>query len=82
MLGEIRLLDFSCGMNLSAQGTHIIDWAMSLNEDSPIVRVFGTVSVPSRWTVPILLRMPHRAKWSLKTGSMDFGTPVLRRHAL
>ena len=31
-------------MNLSAQGTHIIDWAMSLNSDSPIVRVFGTVS--------------------------------------
>ncbi|RKU08140.1 hypothetical protein C6503_23450 [Candidatus Poribacteria bacterium] len=43
-LGKIRLLDFSCGMNLSAQGTHIIDWAMSLNDDSPIVRVFGAVS--------------------------------------
>ena len=43
-LGNIHLLDFSCGMNLSAQGTHIIDWAMSLNNDSPIVRVFGTVS--------------------------------------
>ena len=43
-LGEIRLLDFSCGMNLTAQGTHIIDWAMSLNGDSPIVRVFGTAS--------------------------------------
>ena len=42
-LGKIHLLDFSCGMNLSAQGTHIIDWAMSLNNDSPIVRVFGTV---------------------------------------
>ena len=43
-LGKIHLLDFSCGMNLSAQGTHIIDWAMSLNGDSPIVRVFGTAS--------------------------------------
>ena len=43
-LGKIHLLDFSCGMNLSAQGTHIIDWAMSLNNDSPIVRVFGTAS--------------------------------------
>ena len=43
-LGKIRFLDFSCGMNLSAQGTHIIDWAMSLNNDSPIVRVFGIVS--------------------------------------
>ena len=45
-LGKIHLLDFSCGMNLSAQGTHIIDWAMSLNNDSPIVRVFGTASGP------------------------------------
>ena len=43
-LGSIRFLDFSCGMNLTAQGTHIIDWAMSLNGDSPIVRVFGTAS--------------------------------------
>ena len=43
-LGRVRFLDFSCRMNLAAQGTHIIDWAMSLNEDSPIVRVFGTVS--------------------------------------
>lgn len=43
-LGKVYLLDFSCGMNLSAQGTHIIDWAMSLNDDSPIARVFGTVS--------------------------------------
>ena len=43
-LGNIRFLDFSCGMNLTAQGTHIIDWAMSLNGDSPIIRVFGTAS--------------------------------------
>jgi len=43
-LGKLRFLDFSCGMNLTAQGTHIIDWAMSLNNDSPIVRVFGTAS--------------------------------------
>lgn len=43
-VGNINSLDFSCGMNLTAQGTHIIDWAMSLNNDSPIVRVFGTVS--------------------------------------
>ncbi len=43
-LGAIQLLDFSCGMNLTAQGTHIIDWAMCLNNDSPIVRVFGAVS--------------------------------------
>ena len=43
-LGNVNFLNFSCGMNLTAQGTHIIDWAMSLNNDSPIVRVFGTAS--------------------------------------
>lgn len=43
-LGNINFLNFSCGMNLIAQGTHIIDWAMSLNNDSPIVRVFGAAS--------------------------------------
>lgn len=43
-LGKVNFLNFSCGMNLTAQGTHIIDWAMALNNDSPIVRVFGTAS--------------------------------------
>ena len=43
-LGSLRFLDFSCGMNITAQGTHIIDWAMFLNGDSPIVRVFGNAS--------------------------------------
>ena len=43
-LGKLLLLDFSAGMNIAGQGTHIIDWAMSLNEDSPVVRVFGSVS--------------------------------------
>ena len=43
-LGELLFLDFSCGMNLSAQGTHIIDWAMALNNDAPIVSVFATAS--------------------------------------
>ncbi len=43
-LGSLRFLDFSCGMNISAQGTHIIDWAMFLNGGSPIVQVFGNAS--------------------------------------
>ena len=43
-LGSLRFLDFSCGMNIAAQGTHIIDWAMFLNKDSPIVRVFGNAN--------------------------------------
>ncbi len=43
-LGELLFLDFSAGMNISGQGTHMLDWAMSLNEDSPVVRVFGAAS--------------------------------------
>jgi len=43
-LGKLLFLDFSAGMNISGQGTHILDYAMSLNEDSPVVRVFGAAS--------------------------------------
>jgi len=43
-MGNLLFLDFSAGMNISGQGTHMIDWAMSLNEDAPVVRVFGQAS--------------------------------------
>jgi predicted dehydrogenase len=43
-LGALRTLDFSAGMNISGQGTHMLDYAMSLNEDARVVRVFGAVS--------------------------------------
>lgn len=43
-LGKVRFLDFSAGMTISGQGTHMLDYAMSLNEDSPVVRVFGAAS--------------------------------------
>ena len=43
-LGKPRLIDMSAGMNLSAQGTHILNYGMALNGDSPVDRVFGTVS--------------------------------------
>jgi predicted dehydrogenase len=43
-LGKLLSLDFSAQMNIAAQGTHIIDWAMSLNYDLWVRRVFGGVS--------------------------------------
>jgi len=43
-LGKLLFLDFSAGMNISGQGTHILDYAMSLNQDTPAVRVFGAAS--------------------------------------
>lgn len=43
-LGKLLFLDFSAGMNISGQGTHILDYAMSLNQNKPVVRVFGVAS--------------------------------------
>lgn len=43
-LGDLLWINFFARMNLSAQGTHMIDWAMSLNDDSPVTQVFGNIS--------------------------------------
>ena len=40
-LGNVLFLDISAGMNISGQGTHILNYGMALNGDSPVVRVFG-----------------------------------------
>lgn len=43
-LGRLRTLEFSAVGVICDQGVHGLDWAMALNQDSPPVRVFGTVS--------------------------------------
>ena len=43
-LGQVRFLDTTAGMTISGQGTHMLDYAMSLNDDAPVVRVFGAAS--------------------------------------
>jgi len=43
-LGKVLMLAASAGMNISGQGTHILNYAMSLNGDSPVVRVFGAAA--------------------------------------
>ncbi len=43
-LGAVRFLDFSAGMNVSGQGTHILNYAMSLNNESPVTHVFGAAA--------------------------------------
>lgn len=44
LLGEIKFLDISAGMNIAGQGTHILNYGMSLAGDVPIVRVFASAS--------------------------------------
>lgn len=40
-LGRLLFLDASAGGTIADQGVHTLDWAMSLNEDAPVARVFG-----------------------------------------
>lgn len=40
-LGAVKFLETSCGMNISNQGTHALNYLMSLNGDSPVRTVFG-----------------------------------------
>jgi predicted dehydrogenase len=40
-LGKVKFLDMSAGMNISGQGTHILNYARFLNEEARVVRVFG-----------------------------------------
>ena len=43
-LGEVRFLEASAVGTICDQGVHVVDWAMSLIDDSPPVRVFGAAS--------------------------------------
>ena len=41
-LGRVRFLDISAGMNIAGQGTHTLNYGMSLVGDVPVARVFGS----------------------------------------
>lgn len=43
-LGEVQFIDMAAGVNIADQGTHILNYGMSLNGDSPVAQVFGTAS--------------------------------------
>lgn len=44
VLGQILYMDCSCRMNINNQGTHILDYVMSLNKDSRVKTIFGNAS--------------------------------------
>ena len=48
-MGPVKFLEFSAGMNISGQGTHILNYGMSLNGDAPVTRVFGAASGTSEF---------------------------------
>lgn len=41
-LGQVRFVDASAMGVICDQGVHVVDWAMSLMEDTPVTRVFGS----------------------------------------
>lgn len=43
-LGNVLFLDISAGMNVSGQGTHVLNYGFSLNGESPVTDVFATAS--------------------------------------
>lgn len=43
-LGKVLFLDISAGMNISGQGTHVLNYGFSLNGESPVVEVFGAAN--------------------------------------
>lgn len=43
-LGKVRFAEYTCGMSMNQQGTHITDYVMSLIGDPKIKSVFGTTS--------------------------------------
>jgi predicted dehydrogenase len=51
-LGKVRYLDCSAMGTICDQGVHVIDWAMSLNDDHPVTRVFGLASGAENLTHP------------------------------
>ncbi len=43
-LGGVLFLDLSAGMNIAGQGTHTLNYGLSLNGDAPVTRVFGNAN--------------------------------------
>jgi len=43
-MGEILFIESSAVGTIADQGVHVLDWAMFLNQDEPVVNVFGMAS--------------------------------------
>ena len=83
-LGNVRFIDISAGMNISGQGTHILNYGMSLNGDVPVTHVFGTASglsedtvhpAPATTVAYLTFENGVRALWNNGTTAMKCGDP-------
>ena len=84
-LGELKFLDFSAGMNISGQGTHILNYGMGLNGNSTVVRVFGAASgtdqtdtmhpAPDNTIAHLTFANGVRATWNNGSTALRTGDP-------
>jgi len=84
-LGDVRFIEISAGMNICGQGTHVLDYGMSLNGDSPVARVFGAASgtdglegyhpAPDSTTGYLVFENGARASWTNGPLAPRFGDP-------
>jgi len=84
-LGDVRFIEISAGMNISGQGTHVLDYGMSLNGDSPVTHVFGTASgtkgldryhpAPDSTSGYLVFENGARASWTNGPLAPRFGDP-------
>jgi predicted dehydrogenase len=83
-LGSVRFVDISAGMNISGQGTHILNYGMALNGDVPVARVFGAASgytedavhpAPASTAGYLTFENGVRALWNNGPTAMKCGDP-------
>ena len=85
-LGAVKFLETSCGMNISNQGTHALNYLMSLNHDARVRMVFGTASgmngsdpthpAPDDTAGYLLFENGVRAWWHAGTTAPLIGDPA------
>ena len=85
-LGAVKFLETSCGMNISNQGTHALNYLMSLNGDAPVQMVFGIASgmsgsdsthpAPDTTAGYLLFANGVRALWNTGTTAPLIGDPT------
>ena len=84
-LGAVKFLETSCGMNISNQGTHALNYLMSLNGDARVQMVFGAASgmsgsdpthpAPDTTIGYLLFENGVRAMWNTGTTAPLIGDP-------
>ncbi|MCX7015441.1 MAG: Gfo/Idh/MocA family oxidoreductase [Candidatus Sumerlaeota bacterium] len=88
-LGKILFLEATAGYNICNQGVHVLDWAMSLNGESPVKLVFGAAAgekeieiahpSPECTTAQILFENGVSCQWTLGATAPRVSIPYVEK---